>query len=139
MGKRKTIYLGVFFALFFVVVPKAFSLINAFDVTTGGAVSFTGNDSKFLQTENSSSLNMGDDNFTISWWQKTTSLQYRYPRILQFGHGENYSDKFAISEEEDGNIYLWINGINITSMAIPGENAWDHITVMRNGYDYSWF
>ena len=82
---------------------------------------------------------MLDSNFTISWWQKTASLQYRYPRILQFGHGSSYSDKFAISEEDDGNIYLWINGINVSSMPAPAISAWHHVAVMRNGYDYTWF
>jgi len=137
--KRKFVYIGFFLALFFVVAPKAFSLITTFDATTGGSVGFTGNYTKFLQIQNSSGINMSDNNFTISWWQKTTSLQYHYPRILQFGHGDNYTDGFAISEEDDGNIYLWINGINITSMAIPATFSWDHITVERNGYDYSWF
>ena len=84
---------------------------------------------------------MGGSNFTISWWQKSIVAQTRYPRILQFGHGSEYTDKFAISEESDGNIYLWINGINITSIPNPNpeSSAWNHIAITRDGFDYSWF
>ena len=139
MGKRKFVYIGFFFALFFLAAPKAFSQINNFDPTTGGAVSFTANSTKFLQVDSSTALNMGGDTFTISWWQKTTQLQYRYPRILQFGHGETYKDKFAISEEDDGKVYLWINGMNITSMTIPVNADWHHIAIIREGGTFRWF
>ena len=84
---------------------------------------------------------MGGSNFTISWWQKSSETQTAYPRILQFGHGNEYTDKFAFSEENDGNIYLWINGMDITSFANPNPEsaAWNHIAITRNGFDYSWF
>jgi hypothetical protein len=141
VSKRKILYLGFFFALFFVAAPKAFSLIGTFDATTGGAVGFTGNSTKFLQVESSTALNMGGDNFTISWWQQSSETQTAYPRILQFGHGDSNKENFAISEEVDGNIYLWINGMQITNLPNPnpGNSNWNHIAITRNEYDYSWF
>jgi hypothetical protein len=121
-------------------IPDAAPTIMSFNASTGGSSNFTGNSTKFLQVINNS-LNMSNSNFTISWWQKSIVAQSLYPRILQFGHGHEYTDKFAISEENDGNIYLWINGMNITSIANPNPEsaAWNHIAITRNGFDYSWF
>ena len=82
---------------------------------------------------------MGGSPFTISWWQYTTSFQFLYPRILQFGEGNLYTDGWSISEENDGNIYLWINGINISSMPIPAAFTWNHIAISRDGDTFTWF
>jgi hypothetical protein len=116
-------------------------LISTFDATTGGAVGFTGDSTKFLQVESNTALNMGSDSFTISWWQQSSETQTAYPRILQFGHGAVNQSNFAISEEVDGNIYLWINGMNITSMANPnpGDSNWHHIAIIREGTTFRWF
>jgi hypothetical protein len=124
----------------FVRIPDASPTITTFTASTGGSANFTGNSSKFLKVT-TAPLNMSNRNFTISWWQRSIAIQTAYPRILQFGDGSDYREGFAISEEIDGSIYLWINRIKITSIANPNhDNAlWNHIAIIRNGYDYSWF
>ena len=131
----------------FVHIPDAALAITTFNASTGGSASFSGDSTKFLQVTNetTTSLNMAEGNdFTISWWQKSIVTQTLYPRILQFGHGHDYQDKFAISEEPVGEwpkIILWINGMMITSTLNPnpGSDSWHHIAITRNGNDFSWF
>ena len=90
-------------------IPPVSATVTTFDASKGSAAFFDGRDEHFLTFANSPYINMGGDTFTISWWQQTTSYQFRFPRIMQFGAGPNHSDSWAISEENDGNIYLWIN------------------------------
>lgn len=140
MPKKCATLLALVLITTFVRIPDAVPSITTFTASTGGSANFTGNSTKFLQVTNNS-MDIGRSSFTISWWQKSIVGQTDYPRILQFGHGAEYTDKFAISEENDGNIYLWINGMNITSIPNPNpeSSAWNHIAITRFGFDYSWF
>jgi hypothetical protein len=131
----------------FVHIPDAALAITTFNASSGGSASFSGDSTKFLQVTNetTTSLNMADSNdFTIAWWQNSIVVQSPYPRILQFGHGHEYENKFAISEEYDNGwdrIILWINGMMITNIINPNpeSSAWHHIAITRNGNDFSWF
>jgi len=131
----------------FVHIPHAALAITTFSASTGGSASFSGDSTEFLQVTNetTTSLNMADSNdFTIAWWQNSIVVQSPYPRILQFGHGHEYENKFAISEEYDNGwdrIILWINGMMITNIINPSpeSSAWHHIAITRNGNDFSWF
>ncbi len=144
MRQKRLTFIALLLVTIFLQVPDAAPSILTFTSSTGGSANFTGNSTKFLQVTNSN-MNMSESDFSISWWQKTPTLQSLYPRILQFGHGSTYSDKFAISEEDDGNIYLWINGISVTSIPNLITSNWNHIAIERRksetevGYDYSWF
>jgi hypothetical protein len=141
MAKKRLTFVALLLVTTFLQVQDALPSTLTFTAETGGSTYFTGNSEKFLKV-NTSNLNMSDRNFTISWWQYLDGpISSLYPRILQFGHGHEFTDKFAISEESDGNIYLWINGMNITSMPIPNfdQSVWSHIAIERNGANYSWF
>jgi hypothetical protein len=119
------------------IAPNASSAPTSFVATRGSAADFDGQRLRFT---NSSDINMGGSDFTISWWQKTTYIQTLYPRLMQFGAGNTYKEGFAISEESDGNIYLWINGKNVTNLTIPAANNWNHIALTRtNGDTFRWF
>ncbi|CAN2188922.1 LamG domain containing protein [Candidatus Nanopelagicaceae bacterium] len=122
-------------------VPQAAPLISNFVAKNGASTIFYGDSNDHLIATDTSTptLDMGNRNFTISWWQRTTSPQNKFPRILQFGDGHAYTDLFAISEEQDGRIYLWIGGENITSIHNPNDDAWHHIAITRESNDYSWF
>ncbi|CAN2230016.1 hypothetical protein MCEMRE26_01451 [Candidatus Nanopelagicaceae bacterium] len=142
MVKKCATLFALIFVASLVPIPDAAPSITTFIASTGGSANFTGNSSKFLQVTNDSTTAMSmSADFTISWWQKSIETQTAYPRILQFGHGHEYQNKFAISEEIDGNIHLWINGMIITSIPNPnpGNSNWNHIAITRDGFDYSWF
>ena len=118
------------------LAPIASSAPTSFVASRGSATDFDG---KRLQITNSSDINMGGSDFTISWWQKTTDTQTLYPRLMQFGAGVTYKEGFAISEESGGNIYLWINRNNVTNLSIPAANNWNHIALTRTGDTFRWF
>jgi Skp family chaperone for outer membrane proteins len=118
------------------IAPNASSAPTSFVASRGSAADFDG---QRLRITNSSGINMGGSDFTISWWQQTTDTQTLYPRLMQFGAGVTYKEGFAISEESNGNIYLWINGNNVTNLSIPAANNWNHIALMRTGDTFRWF
>jgi Skp family chaperone for outer membrane proteins len=119
------------------IAPNASSAPTSFVASRGSAADFDGERLRFT---NSSGINMGGSDFTISWWQKTTDTQTLYPRLMQFGAGVTYKESFAISEESDGKIYLWIKGNNVTNLSIPLANNWNHIALTRtNGNTFRWF
>ena len=139
--------------IFSTIVEISQSSAALFDSNLGNAFYFDGQNNTNLRISNSVSLNMSYDadegsaenlqldDFTISWWQKTTGSQSLYPRVFSFGDTATYTSYFSVSEENDGKMYLWINSINIFSMPIPAHNQWNHITV---SYDktldlFSWF
>lgn len=143
MGRRWIGITSAVLLLTLIQAPEASASISSVTPENGAAVHFTGADDQYIKATNPSNINMGNGDFTISWWQKTTSNQNKYPRILQFGEGHAYTDKFAISEENskdsDGRIHLWINEIDISSMPIPAQQEWHHIAISREGYNYTWF
>jgi len=139
MFTRRTVLYLSFWILTFIFAYGATSAIPNFDVNRGGAVEFNGSANNFLSAANTKQLNPGVGDFTISWWQSTPNVQSYFPRIIQFGEGSGFSDKFAISQENDGNIYLWINGSNITSISTPLSPSWHHIAIVRSGSTFRWF
>jgi hypothetical protein len=137
---RKKFGIILFFSLLgsALLAPIASSAPTSFVASRGSAADFDG---QRLRITNSSGINMGGSDFTISWWQKTTDTQTDYPRLMQFGAGNTYKEGFAISEESDGNIYLWIGGNTyVTNLSIPAANNWNHIALTRtNGDTFRWF
>ena len=120
-------------------MSNAYSDIPNFDPNMGASLEFQVSSTHFIYADNAKGLNPGVGNFSISWWQFTSENQLKFPRIIQFGEGSSYSDKFAISEENDGNIYLWINGVNISSISIPSLSSWHHISIIRENQTFRWF
>jgi hypothetical protein len=118
------------------IAPNASSAPTSFVASRGSAADFDG---QRLRITNSSDINMGGSDFTISWWQKTTDTQFLSPRLMQFGAGDTYKKGFAISEDSDGNIYLWINGKEVAEYPIPAVNNWNHIALTRTGNTFRWF
>ena len=61
-------FLAALFVATLFSVPDAAPTITSISPSIGGAVNFTGDDTKFLTVSNSSGINLGGSDFTISWW-----------------------------------------------------------------------
>lgn len=104
------------------------------------ALYFNGQDSATITIDTKledTHLDLSND-FTISWWQYTTTRQLRSPRILQFGTGAQIND-LGVSVEVDG-MYLYLAG-NVVSgpVSVPLDRAWNHIAVVKTDCSYTWY
>lgn len=107
-------------------------------------VFFNGEISSTISHPPSAEFAIGSADFTIAWWQKAEKIQTGYPRLFQFGSGEQNSNSFAVSEEE-GDIYFWLDNRATGVNGVPGAqprlsadlpdnpNAWMHFAIVRSG------
>jgi hypothetical protein len=131
-----------FVALFLIFISPMASHSSGTEPNLGQSAYFDGDSGTNLRVDNSdtaTTINMAGGDFTISWWQFTDTDTVKFPRVLGFGNGASFTDKFTISEEEDGKIYLWINGINIFNTNIPAKDSWSHLAVTRFGNKFRWY
>jgi Concanavalin A-like lectin/glucanases superfamily len=106
-------------------------------------IHFDGSDSTYLKIAHKSVFNVGSEEFTFSWWQKS-GAQIGSARIFQFGSGAAGSDGFAMSHE--GNtLYFWLDSRpedltcesggrcgNRVNAAFPNDSNWHHVSVVRD-------
>jgi outer membrane protein OmpA-like peptidoglycan-associated protein len=100
---------------------------------------FDGLATSSIKVSKNSNFEVGCNDFTIDWWQKAPILQNLYPRLFQFGSGQQNGDGFAASQE-GGTLYFWLNnsvdrsGIPpLISVVLPDTpNDWNHFAIVRN-------
>jgi hypothetical protein len=115
--------LGAFLVSFLLI--SSF-LINPAYSSTGGSMSFAGNSSSFLSISSDPDIRIGNNNFTIEWWQYSLGGT-SWPRIYSINNSHN-----AVSIE-GGTFYFWADGTpyNFGNVG-SGLNEWVHYAVVRS-------
>jgi len=95
-----------------------------------GSIYFDGDSNTYLSIPNHIDFRFGTGDFTIEWFQYTTTVVSSHYRIFSMGHYPSASIAVSI---EGGSFYLWLptGGTNIGT--VDTLNEWIHIAIVRSG------
>lgn len=96
---------------------------------------FRGDSESYISIPASLQTNMGEDDFTIEWYQYLTT-QNEYPRVYQIGTLNEETVSAGVSIEGDSELQIFYYWNNIPASPIETDqfkNEWIHFAVVRNG------
>jgi hypothetical protein len=103
-------------------------------IVTGGSMNFdtdlSGN-TIYVQYPNNDTLKIGENDFTIEWYQYWTGIG-DFPR--PFSMGSYGADDISIAMSYEGTIYFWIGMVPYSVLAEnPPLNEWTHMAIVGTG------
>jgi hypothetical protein len=108
---------------------------------TGNARSFNGT-SDYITIPNSSDINFGYNDFTVSAWVYFTSVTKGYQMIINKSNQSGwrlYLDYDNTLSFESATSYSWDNTVLTGTGVTPTVNTWSHIVVTRTGSTFTMY
>jgi hypothetical protein len=103
-------------------------------VNNGGSIFFSGTTTSKLTTSGSSdvSLQLGNGNFTVEWWQNLSTGVSSFPRVFEQSTGLMVSME---GNNTSRTFYVWSGASfsSISTITSSLNNVWNHFAIVRSG------